>query len=424
MAISRPFLLALLGIALLGATVFAVQNARTGSDGTPAASKPAEPTQAQPAQASATQGPSQVLGAAFSPNALNSASFDAKLTFATGGNRNTLRTNGAFESAGPKEMPQANVQVSADVPGYDGRAGFVTTGDRAWFTRGNVAYAIPQAAWSKVVKARAEGTPPTKKAPKLDVNPSSWLKNVKSEGTERMDGVQVTHVSADVDSAAAIADVLKSLDTTGRIPAGAEKRVAKVVDNGHVEAWVGDDKILRRVSLEMSGRAGGDRRVDVNLDVRLSQVNKPQDIAAPSKVKKGLLKGQDGQIATVLVGGLASTVGVTPGDLKLGVPQTNADKKAERAVADNKKVVIFFHNPRALDDRAVADSVRSLDRKTKNVVVLSDDLRNVDNYGKLLENLGVSQAPAIVVIGRSGKARLVEGYVDGPSLVQVVADAR
>jgi hypothetical protein len=424
MAISRPFLLALLGIALLGATVFAVQNARTGSDGTPAASKPAEPTQAQPAQASATQGPTQVLGAAFSPNALNSASFDAKLTFATGGNRNTLRTNGAFESAGPKEMPQANVQVSADVPGYNGRAGFVTTGDRAWFTRGNVAYAIPQAAWSKVVKARAEGTPPTKKAPKLDVNPSSWLKNVKSEGTERMDGVQVTHVSADVDSAAAIADVLKSLDTTGRIPAGAEKRVAKVVDNGHVEAWVGDDKILRRVSLEMSGRAGGDRRVDVNLDVRLSQVNKPQDIAAPSKVKKGLLKGQDGQIATVLVGGLASTVGVTPGDLKLGVPQSNADKKAERAVADNKKVVIFFHNPRALDDRAVADSVRSLDRKTKNVVVLSDDLRNVDNYGKLLENLGVSQAPAIVVIGRSGKARLVEGYVDGPSLVQVVADAR
>jgi hypothetical protein len=424
MAISRPFLLALLGIALLGATVFAVQNARNQSDGTPAASKPAEPTQAQPAQATATQGPSQVLGAAFSPNALNSASFDAKLTFATGGKKNTLRTNGAFESAGPKEMPQANVQVSADVPGYDGRAGFVTTGDRAWFTRGNVGYAIPQAAWSKVVKARAEGTPPTKKAPELDVNPSSWLMNVKSEGNERMDGVQVTHVSADVNSAAAVADVFKSLDTTGRIPAGAEKRVAKVVDNGHVEAWVGDDKILRRVSLEMSGKGDGGRRVDVNLDVRLSQVNKPQDIAAPSKVKKGLLKGQDGQIATVLVGGLASTVGVAPGDLKLGVPQTNADKKAERAVADNKKVVIFFHNPRALDDKAVANSVRSLDRKTKNVVVLSDDLRNVDNYGKLLENLGVSQAPAIVVIGRSGKARLVEGYVDGPSLVQVVADAR
>ena len=427
MAISRPFLLALLGVALLGATIFAVQNARTQSDGTPAASKSAEPAPAQQApsaQPAATQGPSQVLSAAFSPNALNSASFDAKVTFAMGSKKNTVRTNGAFESAGPKEMPKAEVQVNAEVPGYKGRAGFVTTGDRAWFTRGNVGYAVPQAAWSKIVKARADGTAPTEKAPKLDVNPSGWLQNVKSEGNEQMDGVQVTHVSADVNSAAAIADVFKSLDTAGRIPAGAEKRIANVVDNGHIEAWVGDDKILRRVSFEMSGKGNGNRRVDVDLDLRLSQVNKPQDIAAPAKVKHGLPNGVFGQVANGLVAGVGSTVGVTAGELKLGVPQTNAHLKAERAVAAHKKVVILFQNPRALDDKAVADSVRSLDRKTKHVVVLSDYLGNVDNYGKLLENLGVSQAPAIVVIGRSGKAELVEGYVDGPSLVQVVADAR
>ena len=55
-------------------------------------------------------------------------------------------------------MPKVDVQVSVDVPGFDGRAGFVTTGDRAWFTRGNVGYAVPQAAWSKIVngpRARA-----------------------------------------------------------------------------------------------------------------------------------------------------------------------------------------------------------------------------------------------------------------------------
>jgi hypothetical protein len=427
MAISHPFLLALLGVALLGATVFAVSNARNQSaDESSAVTKPAQPTQATPANAApaASTSPNQVLSAAFTPNALNSASFDAKLSFSMGRKTNSIRANGAYESTGPKDMPKARVQVSVDVPGLDGRAGFVTTGERAWLTRGKVAYAVPQAAWAKIVKGRAQGTPPTSKAPKLNVNPSSWLQNVKSEGTERMDGVQVTHVSADVNSAAAITDVVKAMDSTTRIPAGAEKRLAKVVGNGHIEAWVGDDKILRRATLEMSGQGDGNRRVDVNLDVRLSQVNKPQSIAAPSKVKKGLPGGTLGQFATGFVGGLGSTVGVTPSDLKLGVPQTNADKKAERAVADHKKVVIFFQNPRALDDKAVADSVRSLDRKTKNVVVLSDDLRNVDNYGKLLENLGVTQAPAIVIIGRSGKAQLVEGYVDGPSLVQVVADAR
>src|SRR3954449_10184090 len=236
MAISRPLLLALLGIALLGATIFAVQNARNQSDGTPAASQAAQPTPAQPAEASSTTGPNQVLSAAFSPNALTSAAFDARLSFAQAGKRNTIKVGGAYESAGPKALPKLNVQVSAKIPGsFNGRAGFVTTGDRAWLTRGNVGYAVPQAAWSKIVKARAKGTPPTAKAPKLDVNPSRWLQNVKSEGNERMDGVQVTHVSADVNSAAAIADVVKSVDTTGRLPRDAEQRVAKVVDNGHVD---------------------------------------------------------------------------------------------------------------------------------------------------------------------------------------------
>ena len=107
------------------------------------------------------------------------------------------------------------------------------------------------------------------------------------------------------------------------------------------------------------------------------------------------------------------------------MPQTNAHKKAERAVADHKKVVILFQNPRALDDQAVADSVRIARPPDEEASSSSPTTsRNVDNYGKLLEDLGVNQPPAIVIIGRSGKAQLVEGYIDGPSLVQAVADAR
>ena len=55
--------------------------------------------------------------------------------------------------------------------------------------------------------------------------------------------------------------------------------------------------------------------------------------------------------------------------------------------------MILFQNPRALDDKAVADSVRSLDRRTKSVVVLTDDVRNVDRYGKLLEDLRRQPGP-------------------------------
>src|SRR5215210_1213677 len=165
MAISRPFLLALLGVALLGATIFAVQNARNGAtdDAAPVANQPAD--QAAPAPAPADSGPDQVLQAAFSTDALKSASFEGELSFRSGGDTNTVGTSGAFESTGPKEMPKADVQGSVDVPGFDGAGGFVTTGDRAWFTRGEVGYAVPQEAWSKIANAREQGTPPTAKAP-------------------------------------------------------------------------------------------------------------------------------------------------------------------------------------------------------------------------------------------------------------------
>src|SRR5688572_22234808 len=263
MAISRPFLLALLGVALLGATVFAVQNARNGGDKSASVAKPPA-EQAAPAPAPTPSGPDQVLRAAFTPDGLESASFNGTLSFTAGGETNTLKASGAFESTGPREMPKAAVRVSVDVPGFDGSGGFVTTGDRAWFTRGSTGYAVSQTAWSKIVKGRETGAAPTSKAPDLNVDPGAWLQNVKSEGIEQMDGVQVTHVSADVNSARAIADVVKAMDGTGRIPANAEARLAKEIDNGHLEAWVGADNILRRASLELSGKGNGGQRVDMN----------------------------------------------------------------------------------------------------------------------------------------------------------------
>ena len=93
-------------------------------------------------------------------------------------------------------------------------------------------------------------------------------------------------------------------------------------------------------------------------------------------------------------------------------------------MADHRKVVIFFGNPQGADDRAVSSAVRALDRETRDVVVLTDHVGNVDKYGSMVEDLGVSQTPAVVVIDRQGSARLLEGYIDAASLVQVVADAR
>lgn len=432
MALSRPLLLALLGVALLGATVFAVQNARTTASDNSAqvAQQSADPasTPAQGTPSPAPVGPQELLRVGLAADSLESASFKGSLSFSSQGEKNVIKTSGAFELGGAKTMPKVDVQLSVRVPGMklNETGGFVTTGDRAWFTRGDTGYAIPQASWSKVVKARESGAAPAPGAgtKNLNVDPSGWVRNVKSQGTEKMDGVQVTHISAEVDSAKAITDLAKTMSASTPLP-NAEQRLRKGgLTNGHLQVWVGDDKIMRRASLELSGKGNGGRTVNATLNFAFSGVNKPQDITRPSKVKNGLPGGLFAQVANGLLTGIGSSVGVSAETLRIGVPTTNAHLKAERAVADNRKVVIFFENPKGIDDKAVARSVRSLDRRTKSVVVLTDDVQNAGRYGSMVEDLGVNQAPAIVVIGRSGKASLIEGYIDAESLVQVVADAR
>ena len=85
--------------------------------------------------------------------------------------------------------------------------------------------------------------------------------------------------------------------------------------------------------------------------------------------------------------------------------------------------MILFRNPQGLDDRAMAPVMRDVARRT-GALVLTDHVDAVERYGKLVEDLGVSQTPSVVIIDRSGEARLIEGYLDSDTLTQAVADTR
>ena len=94
-----------------------------------------------------------------------------------------------------------------------------------------------------------------------------------------------------------------------------------------------------------------------------------------------------------------------------------------RAVARGRLVVLFLFQAGAGDDAQVARSVAAL-RGQRGLAVLTDDIRHIGRYGAMVGDLGISQAPAIVIIDRHRRAHLVEGYVDPETLAQEVADIR
>jgi hypothetical protein len=417
MAISRPLLLALLGAVLLCATFFAVQNARdnAGDDAAPAAQQSAPEQQAAaPAEPAPAASPEELLQAAFQGGEIESTAFSAEVSIDVEGQRGSLDLSGAFEQGAANDVPEFEVSAEVSAAGDRVEGGFVSLGDKAYFTKGDTGWRVPDEVWSPVVEAAANGAGAQPQSLPLSVDPQRWVRSVDSEGTETIDGVETTHISATVDPERVVRDTLDAVRATGqRVPAAGG--IAKAVRSGEFEAWIGtDDHVVRRLSVHVAF-AGPD---ELSLDLELTGVNRPQDIEAPADVRPGMPAGVFGQFAQGVVSSVSGGDSVSLAALTSPNP-----RRAARAVAAGRRVVILFQNPDGLDDRAMRRVVRALDPRTR-AVVLTDHVDTVDRYGTMVEELGVSQTPTVVLVDRRGEARLIEGYVDTDTLAQAVADAR
>jgi hypothetical protein len=431
MAISRPFLLALLGAVLLGATFFAVQNARdtTGDDAAPAAQQSAAEQQAPaPAEPAPAASPEELLQTAFQGGKIESSAFDATISGSGDDSKLRLELSGAFERGAANDVPEAEVDFELAANGQRAEGGFVSLGDEAFFTRGDTGWRVPDEAWSPLVEAVASGAGAEPQSLALPFDPQTWIRDVKSDGTETLDGVETTHIAAAVDVRRVLEDVFPLARQSGtQLPSARD--AARTVKRAEFEVWVGnEDRVLRRLSADVAFatppelRGPNDSaRNQISFDLSLTGVNQPQDIEAPANVRRGMPDGAFGQFAESLVTGLTGFGGGE--SVSLAALTSPNPGRAARAVADGKKVVILFQNPDGLDDRAMRRVVRELGARTR-AVVLTDHVDAVDRYGSMVEDLGVSQTPAVVLIDRTGDARLIEGYVDTDTLAQAVADAR
>jgi hypothetical protein len=380
-------------------------------------------------------------------------SFDVKGVAAAKVERTSAQLSGSFQSQGKTEVPKFDVRLKATDAAGRYSVGAVSTGDDAYILDKDVAYKVPAAVWDEVSGMRAKiasfAKPGGAAAPAqlLGVDAASWLTNVKDEGTESVAGVETQHVSASIDAGRVMKDVTKVASQSGAdvpLPAGFEKTVAKVVKKADLDVYVGTkDRILRRVSLDVDlqlpASLGGGGRLELDADFQLSEVNEPQTIEAPANVSSRPLSAAGdqarfvgsevlgvGMIAIDPPAGIAEAreAGFSLGQSATSVENADNPQRLMRAVSQHRKVVLFFGQG-GLDDKVTAESVHKLERKAKGrALVLTDSVQNVRRYGEMIQNLGVSQTPAIVIVDRRGKAHLLEGVVDPETLAQEVADAR
>lgn len=149
---------------------------------------------------------------------------------------------------------------------------------------------------------KASGTACGEAAGKLQVG--DFLEGGRNEGSADVAGTETTKVSGDLDVSAAIDALLEvaedptcksQLSAAGQfIPPASEIRAAKdELSNGvkraHVDVYVGDDNIVRRVAaqleVESDGKGSGPNSAKIDFDMQLTGVNEEQEISAPRNAK-------------------------------------------------------------------------------------------------------------------------------------------
>lgn len=112
-----------------------------------------------------------------------------------------------------------------------------------------------------------------------------------------------------------------------------------------------------------------------------------------------------------------------PGDNDVGAV-VGVPTRVARALGERKVVVLLFTQRGPADDTATRLAVSQLRKDGSKAAVFTDSIAHLERYRRIVADLGVSQAPSVVIIDRQRRASLHEGYMDDASLRQLVRDAR
>jgi hypothetical protein len=238
-----------------------------------------------------------------------------------GGGNIDVSLSGPFQSqSGGEQFPQldltakANGSIGGDDVDFEG--GLVLLSDRAFVNYQGTDYEVDPTTFSFVKSAiqqaqqqnNAQSQIPDVTAcqdavSRLQVG--DFVDNLTNEGTTDVGGASTTHVSGDLNVGGAIDAFVNlsedpacaaQLGSAGPLPSESELNAAKgqvesALKTAHVDVYVGDDDIVRRISAQLTieppkgSSDNGPESIDLNFDLTIDGVNEEQTIEAPEGAK-------------------------------------------------------------------------------------------------------------------------------------------
>jgi hypothetical protein len=246
----------------------------------------------------------------------------------------------AVKLSGPFAAPTASAPSRFDLAfvatlgGQKFRGSALSTGTRSFLRLDDQAFTMAR-------KRRAGGTAgrhPGLKA--LGIDPLRWVTNVRDAGSERVAGVDTTHLRGNVDAHRLLVDVGALLDKAGG-KAGSVlspellTQIGNAVTSAKVDIWTGTgDNILRQLAVAVRFAFKAAESPIVGLDggrltlrVRLDDVNgAPVTVTAPAATRPLTDVTGPGGIGALLAGfGAGITGGIGGGAIELVGCVRNAD---------------------------------------------------------------------------------------------------
>lgn len=222
--------------------------------------------------------------------------------------------SGPFQSEDTQDLPElaltASAKGSAKGDDVDFEGGLTLLSDRAFVNYEGTEYEVDPTTFGFVKSSfeqaqnqgGSEGNPADVTACQeaaSDLKVADFIEDLTNDGSADVDGTSTTKVSGDLNTSGGIGAIVKltensacsaQLEAAGPLPLDeleeAKGELTSAVKTAHIEVYVGDDDIIRKVAAELTIEPkGSDEKVEADLELTLSGVNEEQDIAAPSGAK-------------------------------------------------------------------------------------------------------------------------------------------